>query len=913
MLAFASPWFLTALLGLPILWLILRVTPPSPRILRFPAIRLLYNLQSRENTPDSAPWWLLLLRLTFAVLAILALAGPILNAIPTLPGNGAVVVVIDDGWASGHHWTQRQRSIIAVIAQAERQDRILFLLPTSGQGGSVKPLIPGEAKAMVKRMVPQPWSVDLESFTATLAKTDLPKSADVVWFTNGIADTGETDLAGILQRLGSLTIVTAGSAGPKVLMPPENSGRNIDVVVVRTTPGAAETAAIRAIAANDRILTRREVQFSADQRETTARISLPIDIRNEVSRLELEGENTAAAVILLDEGFRRQSVGLIAETGFQRQQPLLDELYYLERALAPFGEVNRGTLDDLIDAGTSNLILPDTGVLPQADKTRLVAWIEAGGILVRFAGPRLAAAGFDSKGLDAGELIPVRLRHGDRAMGGALSWSKPLAITDFSPQGPFAGMDTYGEVVVRRQVLAEPAIDLDEHSWAKLADGTPIVTAEARGQGWLILFHTTATPDWSELALSGLFVDMLRQIVALGTAIRPSSDRGEILQPLENLDGFGDLGQPLASARAIRLDAANPKPVIGPRHPPGYYGTPEAHRAVNLTITPDRLGPEPAPAAGISQRSFMSTSEIEFRPALFAAATILFLLDLLVTLFMRGHLSPRRGPRQAVGLALTALAFGNALTIPNNPSKAQSYDPDAFAQMASGETHLAYVVTGIDDVDAVSEAGLSSLSGALRSRTAVEPGTPIGVQLERDELAFFPLLYWPIPPDHPPLSDLAAERVNTFMHNGGTVLFDTRDQFEASVSGYGSGMQRLRTLSHALEIPALTPVPTDHVLTKSFYLLSEFPGRFEGGLVWIRDGEDETNSEVTPIIVGSHDWSGAWARSPSGLFAFPVIPGGELQREQAFRFGINLVMYALTGNYKADQVHVPSILERLSQ
>ena len=73
------------------------------------------------------------------------------------------------------------------------------------------------------------------------------------------------------------------------------------------------------------------------------------------------------------------------------------------------------------------------------------------------------------------------------------------------------------------------------------------------------------------------------------------------------------------------------------------------------------------------------------------------------------------------------------------------------------------------------------------------------------------------------------------------------------------------------------------------------------------------NDGVASIIVGSNDWASAWAMDAAGRPVMPVIPGGDMQREMALRFGVNLVMYALTGNYKADQVHLPAIIERLGQ
>src|SRR2546426_839453 len=122
-----------------------------------------------------------------------------------------------------------------------------------------------------------------------------------------------------------------------------------------------------------------------------------------------------------------------------------------------------------------------------------------------------------------------------------------------------------------------------------------------------------------------------------------------------------------------------------------------------------------------------------------------------------------------------------------------------------------------------------------------------------------------------------------------------------------------RRLGAGVKLPPLVPVPPDQVLTRSFYLLHEFPGRWNSGQVWIEPVEDRVNDGVASVIVGGNDWAGAWAVDGQGRPAFPVVPGGEPQREMALRFGVNLVMYVLTGNYKTDQVHVPAILERLGQ
>ncbi len=235
---------------------------------------------------------------------------------------------------------------------------------------------------------------------------------------------------------------------------------------------------------------------------------------------------------------------------------------------------------------------------------------------------------------------------------------------------------------------------------------------------------------------------------------------------------------------------------------------------------------------------------------------------------------------------------------------------------ATSQFRLAYIRTGNDEVDAISRAGMVGLSDTLNRRTAVEAADPLAVDIEHDELIFFPLLYWPVTAEQHPPSPQATERINRYLETGGTILFDTRDAGEQVPGLYGTAaasQERLRHLVGAVKIPPLIPVPPDHVLTKSFYLLHEFPGRTNAGQVWIEPAEDRVNDGVAGVIVGGNDWAGAWAVDSQGRPALPCVPGGEAQREMAWRFGINLVMYVLTGNYKTDQVHVPAILERLGQ
>ena len=161
-------------------------------------------------------------------------------------------------------------------------------------------------------------------------------------------------------------------------------------------------------------------------------------------------------------------------------------------------------------------------------------------------------------------------------------------------------------------------------------------------------------------------------------------------------------------------------------------------------------------------------------------------------------------------------------------------------------------------------------------------------------------------------------KMDAYMKNGGTIFFDLRDDASGleSLTGAAGATDALRRILAKLDIPPLEPVPENHVLTKAFYLLRDFPGRYARGQLWVERSDASTTNNVdgvSSIIIGSNDYAAAWAMDDNSNPLYAVIPGNDRQREMAFRTGINVVMYALTGNYKADQVHIPALLERLGQ
>jgi len=369
-----------------------------------------------------------------------------------------------------------------------------------------------------------------------------------------------------------------------------------------------------------------------------------------------------------------------------------------------------------------------------------------------------------------------------------------------------------------------------------------------------------------------------------------------------------------APAEAIALKGAE----IGgidpsAKHPPGFYGAEGADVALNTVKSDFRFVPFGDLGTGIAPYAAVQARTLG--PLLLAAAAALLLFDMLIGLGLRGLIPwPRRA---AAGAA--ALLFCIML-VPPNAHAADS----SFAMQAALDTRLAYVKTGVADVDAMSHAGLVGLDVILTQRTSYEPQPPMGVDLETDDLSFFPLLYWPMDPREKDLSPKALAKISDYMKNGGTILFDPRDlTWGAGRGEKPPGEQPLRRLVSNRDGPPRAPFPADHVLTKAFYIIQDFPGRWDGGALWVQQlpkADPETGPAparggdgVSPVVIGGNDWAAAWAVDNQGRPLVAVVPGGERQREMAYRFGVNLVMYALTGNYKTDQVHVPALLERLGQ
>ena len=872
-LTFLAPLVLLGLLTLPIVWWILRISPPKPREQIFPPLRILEGVQAEEETPAGTPLWLLIFRLFMVAFAVFALAQPIFQSTQRNTQKRPTIF-IDQSVFSAPIWDDMIDEAERLTRAAQRENLDVNLVLSEGKATGFLPA--REALETLKSLQPV-------NYVSTLDISNPPINTDIYVLSSGLSTSDA-------QKLPTSAVIFKPDVNP-VILPGEvrETAQGFDADWFRPSRETVLSHTIEALGTGGGVIASEEIRFTPGANLGTVSFSLPAQLRSRVARLRVSGARSAAAVKLLDDSFGRPLVGVLRANA-DTSSPLLTEPFYAKQALLPFADVFEGNQATLLTLKPSILVMSDS---QRSDDETIRAFVEEGGVLIRFAGPRLAKR--------PDELLPVALRVGDRAIGGALAWESPQKLAPFPVESPFAGLAVPEDVTVSKQVMAEPGIETDTRTWARLEDGSPIVTSIAIGQGRVVLFHVTAGPDWSNLALSGLYVDMLQRLLPLakGRAVDQTESNANWMLDRE-LDAFGRLQSPppglpfLTNTNFETTDASH-------EARPGTYRQGTRVRALPVIREPSSVK-DVSTSGSAATRSYGQTSESSLMGRLLGLAIFALVLDAFFALMASGrlgYLKPMRG-------VATVLLAGLILS-----PDVMAQDEDRIAEAATG-LHLAYIETGDARRDELSRVAMEGLSEQLNGRTTIEPVGVHGLTADAPGLEMYPFLYWPIRRDTPTLTPAERQNINAYMGAGGTVIFDTGDEGDRVLRA-GEPHPGLKRVSEGLDIPRLAEVPSDHVLTKSFYLLSTFAGRWANGPVYVQAAEAGTAGRdgVSPVIIGSNDWAAGWALLAEEGALVDLEYDIPRQREMSIRFGINIAMYALSGNYKADQVHAAALVERL--
>ncbi len=922
-IVFMQPLILSGLILLPALWYLLRITPPAPRTIFFPAVRFLKGLVCEEQTPSHTPWWLLLLRLLIAGLIIIALAKPVINPASSLFGDGSVRIILDNSWASAQLWETQISSAEEIITQAEREGREIYLLPTTPNLGEEiitqhGPITQSAALSTLRGMTPNPWPANYKALEKAIKDTDTKTPVHSIWLSHGLDEGKLGETLRRVQKQGSLKFVYPAKEDLPLLIRPTRQaltkrelkkGTDIRIDIDAPKDIAKDLpVSVQAMAQRNDILDVASVTISPEDLPKTVTFDILEDLKGKISRFNIAERKGAGAVFLLDDDFKKRAVGIVGTQSSESGAPLIDDTYYIKRAIEPFALARFGGIHDLMDQGVSVIIMPDTGAMPAETLNALEEWVNNGGLLLRFSGPHIA----NSKSEQF--LLPVTLRSGGRSLSGSLSWDEPQRVAPFSEDSPFYGLEAPEDVSIRQQVLADPEQNLENKVWARLSDGTPFITASRQDKGLIVLIHTTANTSWSNFALSGLYVSVLKRIVRLaGQNNINLSHNFKTLEPLLIMDGFGNLVSPSGAVQPLMASEAE-KFTPSSLTPPGLYGSAQTQIAFNIgsSNTLARLETPSSLPSGVMEGYYARDYEISLAPLFLFSAACLFCLDWLIMIFMAG--SGRRLFKHFSRKPVLPAFLLLLITVGGNSAFAAE---DSALKYANG-FYLAYIETGDSTLDNITHKGLESLSSALSMRTSVEPAGVARLNPESDTLAFFPIIFWPVDAGQKSYSYKAMKNIQSYLDHGGTIVFDTRDQNRSTRSMINTeNAKTLRQITASLDIPPIEPIPDDHVLGRTFYLLEEFPGRYNSGTLWVERVSTGGRDNVSSVIIGSNDWIGSWADSydqqNTNRYAGESGNSARRQQEMSLRFGINLIMYALTGNYKADQVHIEHILRRLGQ
>jgi len=605
-LTFLAPLTLLGLIALPIIWWLLRVTPPS------------------QETPDSTPWWLLLYRIAMVASIADSLARPILqqaDGITTRP----LALIIDDGWDAAPNWSNVIREAEAKIADARRKNMDVLLLTTTTPSANPKFVPAVDAMRAIKALRPKALPPQRDKAGEALAGTDLSGS-DAVWLSSGV-NFGKSDSLSTALKSANKTTRLDPLSDISILMPGETreTPDGFKSVWHRTNAAGLRSAEIVASGKDGRIIGRADISFAPGTTRAEADFKLPSELRSRVSQIRANGVASAGAVKLLDDSWGRPLIGVVTPAK-DSSTPLLSEPFYAKTALMPYADIFEGTLEDLLPLSPSVIIMPD---IARTINDEVKDYVETGGLLIRFAGEKLAER--------PDSLLPVALRGGGRALGGALTWEDPQRLATFASESPFFGLVIPSDITVRRQVMAEPGTETDTRTWARLEDGSPVVTSSTKGLGRIVLFHVTAGPDWSNLPVGGLYVEMLRRILPLARATpnRSQENSGDWVAE-RVLNGFGRLETPPIEAASI-TDKTFATTEISPQHLPGLYRQGARRQALNTIKNPEALKAI-GNQSGVAIASYGKTKDRTIGGWLLGAALLMLALDAFFALSASGRL-----------------------------------------------------------------------------------------------------------------------------------------------------------------------------------------------------------------------------------------------------------------------------------
>ena len=896
MINFANIPALIGLISLPIIFYIIRFYPPTPKQKDFSSLFLLKDIISKSSSKSKFPIWLLIFRLLICMLIILFFSDPFISNSKKNTEVKNYIIIADNSWSIANNWQNFKQILNKISLEAESNGKEVHIYLTSFSE-KFEPTILNSNNAVlefINNNPPLPQQTERKSINEILLKNNYFKSSKVFFIFSNL------DSISKKAQTKTLEIIKENNPAIEIINPIKKitfidnvvfNNETLEINIKRKGIYNNNSLILKISGNQSEILFKKEYFFKKDINEIQIKETFPLETINQFFKISILNENHAGSSFYLDDIRKNLSIGIVAETDSLDEKPLLSPTYYLKKSLNKSHKILVSPTKDLLKDNKSLIFLPSNSKLTKNDYKNLKEWVSNGGVLIRFADNKIVA----QKDLYFDEKIYYQTL---RKMATEFSLRNTLSINTFKKNTLFDNLSIPDDLIFKKQLLTE-RFDSDILVLASLQDQSPLITMKEVDKGKVILFHVTSNNEWSNLPLSGLFQDIINRLLLI-TKVRKNKN-SEVMILKSKVNSFGELTNPIKKYSLLNSLELN-KNAPSFSTPAGIYENESLSVALNLSGNLNTETYYSEIDEKILIKNDYKKSIFKLKRYILIIIFIMFFIDMLINIIIKKNFIFKNFFKSTnLSLFVSVLFF--TLTININALGNDNYN----------KVFLAYIKSSDQLLNKIAYSGLTSLQKYLTERTSVNPAGVKEIDITQDKIFFYPLIYWQISKDIINFDDRTIDKIKNYLNSGGMILFDIISQNRSNNIDDEDKLEDLKTLFSELGISGLFQINSNHTLSKSYYLLDKYPGRYDNKILLIDTDNLEYNDGVSSIIVGYNHWAGAWAKDKNNYPLYQAVPGGERQRELSIRFGINLVMYALTGNYKSDQIHNKSILQRLER
>ncbi|MDC3091076.1 DUF4159 domain-containing protein [Rickettsiales bacterium] len=894
------PYAFLIFIFFPVFWKILRTLPLSPKLIKFPAIKIIANEQSIDQSPAKLSYPIVLLRLLILTFIIFAISQPIINKQDSSPKN--YLIILDNSWISSTTWNKKIEDIKNLISTNESiKNKYSIITTTEYDKNKVFKLFnknSDEIKKILFSLKPLSWNPNYDLIRNELIGLD-EKFDSIYWFTEKVVNKQKISL---IENIGERNLKVVASS--ETLIPPilklRKRGDEEYEFEITHPLNIFSKGTIDCYDLKKRLLYRIDYESESKKNEdkfiTKVKATIPISIKNKIGFFQMSNQKSPVSVVLLSESNRKKNIGITRYGNQGIQSEFAGGNYYVKKALEKNYNIWEGSLEKLLNEEIQIIFIDDLYTVKSNLESKLLTWISNGGTLIKFGGEKLANDISNESFNTINDYLSLTGEIVD--LNNKLSIKKTMKVSEIESLSPFYGLEISNEVEVKKYLQTRSNLSKDELDiWMKLENGTPLVSSFPYSKGRLIFFHLPLNNSWSNFSLSYSFLDILERIVGQTKGINSKKDR--FLKPYLTLGGFGDLQKPSSQNLSLKNFNENKEIKINYFHPPGLYKDSDGIISLNMSNHLDQTFKLYKFDDNYISEIIDTDKSKSLMPILLMISILLFMIETFITLFQRQLIIFDKKLLLRRFIFLFIIIYSNF-----SIAATDKYIPEYM------ENRIGYILSGNEQIDNLSENGLNVISRFVSAKTASIFDTPKSIALDKDNLYFYPLIYWPIISNLNEIKVEEKKKIESFIEDGGLLLIDCN--IEKSSLEFSMCFRNIEFFFRTMQISKFTLLNNKNPISKSFYLLNSFPGRRNND-VYVAYNNSKSTDNAASIILGDNYWAEAWAKDEQNRYIFPLLENMENQRLLSLRFGLNLIIYALTGNYKTDQVHIPEILKRMDK